>query len=181
MGNASGQGRRKMQPKRRTLVRLAPIVVALATGTAPPASADEGGVSFWLPGQYASFAAIAPEPGISLPMQTYYYSGNAGANKALSLDDSLSVGVDTQFFGQFIVPTWTSDVTFLGARPSFSLAFFPGWNKTSADVGLGSQSVSRSDTITGFGDVYPTAQLFWNNGVNNWMAYVTGNIPGGRL
>jgi hypothetical protein len=48
------------------------VALAVTGGTAV---ADEGGVSFWLPGQYASFAAIAPASGFSLPMQTYYNSG----------------------------------------------------------------------------------------------------------
>jgi hypothetical protein len=48
------------------------VALAVTGGTAV---ADEGGVGFWLPGQYASFAAIAPAPGFSLPMQIYYYSG----------------------------------------------------------------------------------------------------------
>ncbi len=77
--------------------------VALAV-TGGMAVADEGGVSFWLPGQYASFAAIAPSPGFSLPMQSYYYSGSAGASKALDRGGNLSFGLDTDFFGQFIVP-----------------------------------------------------------------------------
>jgi hypothetical protein len=29
-------------------------------------------------------------------------------------------------------------------------------------------------------DLFPTAQLFWNRGVHNWMAYVAGNIPIGN-
>jgi hypothetical protein len=39
----------------------------LAVMLLTPAQADEGGVSFWLPGQYGSFAAVAPEPGFSIP------------------------------------------------------------------------------------------------------------------
>jgi hypothetical protein len=162
------------------LAALAALTVMSAGGFAAPATADEGGVSFWLPGQYASFAAIAPAPGFSLPMQSYYYSGSAGASKALNRGGQVSFGVDTEFFGQFIVPTWTPDTRVLGARPSFSVAFFPGWNRTSADVGLGPLSASRTDSVTGFGDLYPTAQLFWNEGgVHNWMAYLTGDIPVG--
>ncbi|HML93031.1 transporter [Methyloceanibacter sp.] len=143
------------------------------------ARSDEGGVSFWLPGQYASFAAIAPAPGFSLPMQSYYYSGDAGAEKALTRGDLLTFGLDTDFFAQFVVPTYTPDTKFLGARPSFSMAFYPGWNRTSADIGIGPLDISRTDSVTGFGDLYPTAQLFWDRGVHNWMAYLTGDVPVG--
>ncbi len=171
-----------MRKKATTTGALQPVaaLILMTAGSAPPAVADEGGVSFWLPGQYASFAAVAPAPGFSLPMQSYYYSGSAGASNALTRGGEVSFGVDTELFGQFVVPTWTPDTKILGARPSFSLAFFPGWNRTSADVGLGPLSAGRTDCVTGFGDLYPTAQLFWNNGgVHNWMAYLTGDIPVG--
>jgi hypothetical protein len=146
---------------------------------APDALADESGVSFWLPGQYGSFAAVAPEPGFSLPTVSYYYTGSMNGSRTLNGID-LAAGAETDFFGQFIVPTYTPDTTFLGARPNFSLVVLPSYNRTSADVSIGPLSASRTDSVTGFGDIYPTAQLFWNEGVNNWMAYVTGNIPVGN-
>lgn len=46
-------------------------------------------------------------------------------------------------------------------------------------MSAGGARVDRSDSVTGFGDLYPTAQLFWSEGVHNWMAYLTGNIPVG--
>jgi hypothetical protein len=165
-----------MALRKAAILSLAGLVLTMT----PDARADEGGVSFWLPGQYASFAAIAPSPGFSLPMQGYDYSGSAGASKALNRGEELSFGVDSDFFATFLVPTWAPDTKVLGGRPALSVAFFPGWNRTSADVGLGRASASRSDEVTGFGDLYPTAQLFWNEGgVHNWMAYVTGGIPVG--
>ena len=39
------------------------------------AFADEGGASFWLPGQYASLAAVPPTPAWSLSTDAYFYSG----------------------------------------------------------------------------------------------------------
>lgn len=154
-------------------------LAALSATVTTSARADQGGVSFWLPGQYGSFAAIAPSPGFSLPMQSYCYSGSAGDDKALDRGGELSFGLETDFCAQFFAPTWTLDTMVFGARPSLSLAFFPGGNKTSADIGLAEASVSGSDEVTGFGDIFPTAQLFWNRGVHNWMAYVTGGIPVG--
>ena len=35
------------------------------------------------------------------------------------------------------------------------------------------------DGLTSYGDVGPFAVLFWNQGVNNYAAYLTGNIPAG--
>jgi hypothetical protein len=166
-----------MTLRRRKPVFLAALALLAPAGNA--ARADEGGVSFWLPGQYASFAATAPEPGFSLPTQSYGYSGDTGATKALNRGRVLGLGLDAEFVGQFIVPTYTPDVSFLGARPNFSVAFYPGWSRASAEVAVGPLSAKRTDEVTDFGDIYPTAQLFWNKGAHNWMAYVTGAIPVG--
>jgi hypothetical protein len=38
---------------------------------------------------------------------------------------------------------------------------------------------SIGDSITSVGDLYPMMSLKWNNGVNNYMTYVTGDIPVG--
>jgi hypothetical protein len=81
--------------------------------------------------------------------------------------------------GVFIVPTYTVGTTILGAVPSFSMAFLPAYSAASANVGVGPLSLLRSDSIWGGSDLYPTAQLFWDRGVNNFMAYVTGDIPVG--
>lgn len=162
--------------------RLAVNVILLGTigFSASPACADESGVSFWLPGQYGSFAAIAPTPGFSLPLVTYAYSGRAGAGTVLPRGDDLTLGLDGQFVGQFIVPSYAPDIKILEAQPNFSIAFLPAYSEASAEGQLGGFDIDRSDSITGFGDLYPTAQLFWNpGGVHNWMAYVTGDIPVG--
>ena len=123
------------------------MALAALVASGSLASADESGVSFWLPGQYASFAAVAPDPGFSLPTFSYFYSGSAHKDQPLQHGRELDFGVSSQFFGQFLVPTYTPDVTFLGARPSFSLAAFPGYNTVTADAQLGSLSDSRTDSL----------------------------------
>jgi hypothetical protein len=40
-------------------------------------------------------------------------------------------------------------------------------------------SGAREDSVSGFGDLYPTATLKWNKGTNNFMTYLTGDIPVG--
>jgi hypothetical protein len=161
----------------RSCCKAAVATLTLAGSIGTSAWADEGGTSFWLPGQYGSFAAVAPEPGTSLAMVSYWYSAQANANRPLEFGGNLKLGVDASYFGQFIVPAYTPDTTFLGARPSFSVALIPARNRVSADISVGGASASASDEVTGISDLYPTAQLFWNRGVHNWMAYVTGNIP----
>jgi hypothetical protein len=155
------------------------LALAIAVCSGQSALADEGGVSFWVPGQYGSFAAVAPTPGWSLPLVFYNYGGSVGRGVTLPRGHLLSSGLNSSLDGVFIVPTYTLDNTVLGARESFSVAFMPAYTTTSANVGLGSLSASRSDLLFGGSDLYPTAQLFWNADVHNFMAYLTGNIPVG--
>src|SRR5258706_13307231 len=35
------------------------------------------------------------------------------------------------------------------------------------------------DSLVSYGDLIPTANLRWNQGVNNYMVYVTGDVPVG--
>jgi len=143
------------------------------------AIADEGGVSFWLPGQYASFAAIPPELGFSMPLVTYGYSGDAPGDQLIEKGKEIRFGVDARYLGQFVIPTYSPDTEFLGGRVAFSLATLFANSDVSADAAIGPITGSASKEVTGIGDLFPTAQLFWNNGVNNWMAYATGAIPVG--
>lgn len=151
--------------------------LALLFASSGPALADEDGASFWVPGQFASFAAVAPEQGFSLPVQSYFYAGRANGN--LGRGASTSYTFDTEYFGPFVSPTYTGATKFLGATLSFSLTINPGWNQSSADIRRGATDAAESDAVTGFGDIYPMAQLFWSAGSSNWMAYVTGDVPVG--
>lgn len=155
------------------------VAVGAASLISQGALADEGGVSFWLPGQYSSFAAIPPEPGFSMPLVTYGYSGEVSGERPLQLGRELGLSVDARYLGQFFIPTYSPDSTILGGRAAFSLAFVLAKSDVSIDATLGDLSRSASETVGGISDLYPTAQLFWNNGVHNWMAYVTGAIPVG--
>ena len=58
------------------------LVAALAVLASPPvALADEGGISFWLPGQYGSFAATPAQPGWTWTSVYYHTSVDAGAGQ----------------------------------------------------------------------------------------------------
>jgi hypothetical protein len=161
-------------------LRYATLILGAFASLPQRAVADEGGVSYWTPGQYGSFAAVAPSPGWSLPLVFYNYGGSVSGNQTLTRGHLLATDLNGSFDGPFVVPTYTLGTTILGAVPSFSMAFLPAYSAASANVGVGPLSLSRSDSIWGIGDLYPTAQLFWNKGgVNNFMAYLTGDIPVG--
>src|SRR5262249_29069140 len=61
------------------------VIAALAAASvlfSQAARADEGGVSFWLPGFFGSLAAAPQQPGWSLTSIYYHTSVSAGANVA---------------------------------------------------------------------------------------------------
>jgi hypothetical protein len=161
---------------RRSVMVLALAIVAFP---GPPAHADEGGVSFWLPGKYSSFAAVTPPLGWSLPLIYYSYGGSTGAAVKLPRGHLLTAGLDASFNGVFIVPTYTPEATVLGAHPSFSVAFAPAYVRATGNVRLGSFAGSETDSLFGGSDLYPQVQLNWNAGVHNFMVYATGDVPVG--
>jgi hypothetical protein len=68
------------------------LVSALMMTAWTSAYADEGGASFWLPGQYAGLVAVPPTPGWSLSTDFYYYSGGASASETFTHGETLSLG-----------------------------------------------------------------------------------------
>ena len=60
------------------------LAVATVMGAlASPVAADEGGVSFWLPGTFGSLAAVPQQPGWSLA--TIFYGTSVSAGRDISL------------------------------------------------------------------------------------------------
>src|SRR6202162_3682805 len=81
---AAAKSRRPISAHRRRL-GVAAIVMASATILSSyGASADEGGVSFWVPGFFGSLAATPQQPGWSLATVDYHTSVSAGGNVALA-------------------------------------------------------------------------------------------------
>ena len=53
----------------------------------------------------------------------------------------------------------------------------PAWPRRRSATTPFARSDTISDTTWGFGDLIPQFALRWNAGVNNFMTYVTGDIP----
>lgn len=180
--------------------RRGPLALAIATSIsiATPAFADEGGVSFWLPGLFGSLAAVPQQPGFSFGMIYYHTSVSAGADVAFARQVSRG-RLTTNFTGNLsanlgadadlglAVPTYTFASPLFGARASISMLVPFGRNKVDVDAtlmgALGpigfTAGASRSDSVSGFGDLAPQFALRWNMGTHNWMTYVAGGIPVG--
>jgi hypothetical protein len=168
------------------------------------ATADEGGVSFWVPGFFGSLAATPQQPGWSLATIYYHTSVSAGADVArareftlgrvpanVTLNANLNLSVNATGDLGFVIPSYVFATPVLGGQASVSLVGAYGVVGTSLAGTLsgvlttpfGNRPFALSDTINdttwGFGDLIPQFALRWNAGVNNYMTYITGDIPVG--
>ena len=161
------------------------ILLAGLAATAPlPSHADEGGVSFWLPGQYGSLAATPAQPGWAFAGIYYHTSVDAGAGRSFASGGQVRAGLDARADLVLLNATYVSPNPVFGGQAAFGLTGIVGRMRASIDAvltgpGGGVLSGSRTDTFTGIGDLYPTATLKWNRGVHNYMTYLTGDIPVG--
>jgi hypothetical protein len=179
-------------------------IAALLVLPSQIARADEGGVSFWIPGFFGSLAAVpAQAPGFSMTSIYYHDSVSASGNVALAREFELrnipanltataSANVNANVNLGLLAGTYTFATPVLGAQASVSLLAAYGSNSTTLAGTLagtltgplgGSVPFSRFDSIDSsliaFGDLIPQFALKWNSGVNNFMTYVTGDIPVG--
>jgi hypothetical protein len=90
------------------------------------------------------------------------------------------------------IPTYVFATPVLGGQASVSLIGLYGRSSVPSLAGTltgtlatpfgtipFTRSDSFSDSVWGFGDLIPQAALRWNNGVHNWMTYITGDVPVG--
>src|SRR4051794_5226154 len=183
----------------RTLVGA--LVLGIVASTPIIAHADEGGVSMWVPGFFGSLAAAPQVPGFAFGNLFIHSSIAAGAdiafarqvhrgNIAASFTGNLDIGIQGKADLYLAAPTYTFASPILGGQAQVALAVPYGRVTASVDatlsgnLGLGGPGFtiggSRTDEIAGFGDLAPMFNLRWNAGVNNYMAYLTGNIQVGR-
>jgi hypothetical protein len=170
-------------------------IVSLPTG----AVADEGGVPFWLSGIYSSLSAAPLSPGWTVNETYYHWQGQAGADVAAARE--IEIGqfnptVTAKFSGNLnalldlslLTAVYTFEQPVLGGQASVGLLTVFGRTDASVNATISGTvgpipfgPFMRSDfgEATGFGDLYPQATLRWNKGVDNYMLYVTGDIPTG--
>jgi hypothetical protein len=166
-------------------IRIATMVtMSIVAVPAERAFADEGGVSFWLPGSYGSLSAVPGQPGWSFATFNYYDAVSSSKSVDFARGGGIQAGVNSRVDFQYLYPTYVFATPVLGGQASLGMGALVGPNTTSAFgtlTGPGGRSVSgsRSDSIFGIGDLYPTASLRWNQGNNNFISYLTGDIPVG--
>jgi hypothetical protein len=192
-----------MFDREKSMLRSSAFAAILGVGILSTAAsvslADESGTSFWLPGTFGSLAAVPDTPGWAVASVYYHTTVNAGAGVAAAreiqigrFNPTLNVNLNASLHATadlaIIVPSYTFATPVLGGQLAVQMGTITG--TTSANVN-GTVSASLppfslvrtdniSDTTTGFGDLYPLASLKWNMGVNNFMTYITGDIPVGN-
>src|SRR5262249_44058450 len=153
------------------------------------------------PGFYGSLAATPLQPGWTTQFTYYHTSVAAGGDVALArefqigrvpLNLNASLSANLTALGDLgLVPSlYTFKEPVLGGQASVGLMAIYG--RTEATItgvltgtltlpGGGLIPFARADSISstawGFGDLVPVATLRWNAGVNNFMTYITGDIP----
>ncbi len=160
--------------------------------------ADEGGNSFWFPGQFASLAAAPQTPGWALGV-SYYHSSVAAAGSVAAAREVLTgripatvkVDLNLSLSGRAdlvaLAPSYTFATPVLGGQLLVGMSGQYGRSTGSIAGTLtalaGPIVVTRSgmleDSLTSYGDLTPNATLLWSHGVNNYMVYVAGNLPVG--
>jgi hypothetical protein len=174
------------------------LVLGISVIGATPAAADEGGVSFWVPGFFGSLAATPQVPGFTLANIYYHTSVSAGGNVAFArqvtrghltanFNASVDANLDARADLYLGIPSYVFAEPLLGGQAAVALVVPYGRSSASVDATLtGSigpfgftRSASASDSATGFGDLLPFFSLRWNRGVHNFMTYVTGNLTTG--
>jgi hypothetical protein len=188
----------RVRPNARLVRRIAPLAfVALAWST-NISLADEGGVSFWLPGLYGSLAATPQQPGWSFAAINYSTfvsaSGPIAAAREITVgrfnpavNVNLNVNANASADLVLLIPSYVFATPVFGGQLAVSMMGVAAANNVGLNgtitAGVGPFTVTRSGSIsdyeTGFGDLYPQVTLRWNDGANNFMTYMTGDIPVG--
>ncbi len=164
--------------------------------------ADEGGVSFWIPGFFGSLAAAPQQPGWTVA--SIFYNTNVSAGSAVALAKefeikNLPVSIQAQINASvhanvglgIVIPTYVFATPVFGGQLSVGAVGAYGLNSSSLNgtvagtitgplgntIPFGPRSDSISDSQWGFGDLIPIATLRWNSGVNNYMTYMAGDVP----
>lgn len=169
-----------MKESSRILLAAAAFAVSLPW----TARADEGGLSFWLPGQYGSFAATPSTPGWSWATVYYHSSVEGGGGASFPRGGRVDVGLQGRGNLVLFGPSYTFETPLLGGQLTLGVLSYGGRNEASVDATLTGPlgrtiSGTRTEAFTGFGDLIPQATLKWNDGVSNYMTYLLGDIPVG--
>jgi hypothetical protein len=194
--------KQRTNPRRVLMGAFASALLGAVITVPTVALADEGGVSFWIPGFFGSLAATPQQPGFSLASIYYHTTVSAGADVArareitigripVNLSANVSANLNATGDLGLVIPSYVFATPVLGGQATVLLIGTYGRVDTSLAgtvtgalaTPLGTLPFSRfdsiSDSVWGFGDLVPQFNVRWNSGVHNVMTYITGDIPVG--
>lgn len=170
----------------RKMIRISKLAVLCSaiTFAVPLVHADEGGVSFWLPGQFGSMAAVPGDPGWSLPLIYFHSSVDIEGSREVPTAGRITLGLEEDIDLLLAAPTYAFANPVWGGQLTLSVAGVYGnvdvGVKATLDTGGNQQSGEERDSNTDIGDLFPSATLRWNHGVHNSMAYLMAGAPVGE-
>lgn len=174
----------------------------LVSGTillAPQAvRADQGGVSFWLPGAFGSLAAAPLQPGWAMGAIYLHSDVRAGGdvsasrtirfpNRTTNLTVNLNADLHAKVDVGLLAPSYVFATPVLGGQFAINVLAIYGRQQANIDanitgalgpIGFATER-SVGDALTAFGDVFVQPTLRWNHGVHNTMIYGMFNLPVG--
>ncbi len=158
-------------------LHVAALTALLATTTAAPVFAVEGGTGAYLLGSRDALAGIAPPPGFYFSMELWNLQGSVPVLPlgGLALSDATSSAnvAKLNFTQSFGSELWGGQpfITVTVPLVSGSLSFNGELNS-----GL---SGTFTDEETGFGDLTITPALGFNSGMNHWVFAASVFVPSG--
>ena len=146
---------------RRAETWIASLVLAATLALMPRASlADQGGVSFWIPGFFGSLAAVPLQPGPSVVSMYYHTTVDAGAQVARAKEftiqgisgvvaGSARASLDANADIGMVIPQYTFKEPVLGGQATIGAIVAYGAMNTSLDSALSAGVLVAPFTIPG--------------------------------
>jgi hypothetical protein len=177
---------------------LSLVLLGACLGAPQSAQADEDGVSYWLPGTFGNLAAAPQPPGFQFGVVNYNTwvsaSGDVARAREIRIGDldrsatvDLNVKLKSDAYLFLLNPTYVVPKSVLGGQFAIGMTAIVGTMSSSLagtlTVNANGAAATRQgridSTVAGFSDLYPMATLRWPKGNNNFMVYLTGDIPVG--
>ncbi len=183
----------------RATIVSAGLLAAVVLSSAPEqARADQGGVSFWLPGAFGSLAATPLQPGWAMGAIYLHSAVNAGGdvaasrtinfpNRTATLTVDLNADLRARADVGVLSPSYVFATPVLGGQFAVNVLAIYGRQEANINanitgalgsIGFAAQR-SVDQSLAAFGDVFVQPTLRWNQGVNNYMVYAMTNLPVG--
>src|SRR5882724_4139244 len=116
---------------RKTLAAALAGALSLAPGFA---LADEGGVSFWLPGLFGSLAATPQQPGFGLALIYYHTSVSAGRGTEFVRGGAVVAGLNARADLGLVAPSYVFETPVLGAQAALAVLIPVGNSRAAVDA-----------------------------------------------